>query len=146
MRLVPDGFERDTLFARAGDVVAMMEQGDSMAIFAATPGDFIDEMRVVPSEEPEPVEAVFAARPSSISHHECITRSAKGLRLSGILDTEATTMPADQQGGVDISALRHHIAADRAAGATPWLLLAAAGDTCRRQTTTLRPVSTSVKA
>jgi aromatic-L-amino-acid decarboxylase len=53
----------------------------------------------------------------------------KGLRLSGIPDAEARSMPADSHGRIDMPALRRQLAHDRAEGARPWLLVAAAGDT-----------------
>jgi aromatic-L-amino-acid/L-tryptophan decarboxylase len=53
----------------------------------------------------------------------------KGLRLSGIPDAEARSMPADSHGRIDLPALRRQMAQDRAEGARPWLLVAAAGDT-----------------
>lgn len=53
----------------------------------------------------------------------------KGLRLSGIPDTEARSMPADSRGRIDVPALRRELAQDRAEGAVPWLLVAVAGDT-----------------
>jgi aromatic-L-amino-acid decarboxylase len=53
----------------------------------------------------------------------------KGLRLSGIPDAEARSMPADGRDLIDLPALRRRLAQDRAEGARPWLLVAAAGDT-----------------
>jgi aromatic-L-amino-acid decarboxylase len=53
----------------------------------------------------------------------------KGLRLSGIPDAEARSMPAGSRGRIDVPALRRQLAQDRAEGAVPWLLVAVAGDT-----------------
>ena len=229
MRLVPDALERATLVAQASDLVEGIERRHgSTAIHADTPSAIIAQMRVLPGEEPLPVEIVFSRLASaaqfgwdkghggdvayipsgglysgaiaawlaaavhaftaasfeapalvaleqsvlswlatvvgmpadaegillsggSLANQTAIVCARercrtgyrpivyltprvhhsvrKGLRLSGILDAEATTMPADARGGVDVSALRRQIAADQAAGATPWLLVAAAGDT-----------------
>lgn len=53
----------------------------------------------------------------------------KALRLSGIADGESRFMPVDNNGRIDVSAMRQQLAQDRAAGVRPWLIVAAAGDT-----------------
>ena len=53
----------------------------------------------------------------------------KGLRLSGIADSESRFMPVDESGRIDIDALRRQLDQDRVDGFQPWLFVAAAGDT-----------------
>jgi len=59
------------------------------------------------------------------AHHSL----AKGLRIAGLAETVQRRVPMDAGYRMDPAALAEQIASDRAAGLTPWLLLATAGTT-----------------
>jgi glutamate/tyrosine decarboxylase-like PLP-dependent enzyme len=59
------------------------------------------------------------------AHHSL----AKGLRIAGMGEAVLRDVPVDARFRMDTAALARLVAADRAAGLAPWLLLAAAGTT-----------------
>lgn len=63
---------------------------------------------------------------TSSQAHLCVTKSA---RLAGILPDRVRTIPVDARYGLRLDALREAIAADRAAGLRPFLVVSSAGTT-----------------
>jgi glutamate/tyrosine decarboxylase-like PLP-dependent enzyme len=60
---------------------------------------------------------------------QCHSSCAKGLRVLGLLPQQLRVLPSDAHFRLDAAALRQAIAADRAAGRVPWLVVANAGST-----------------
>lgn len=92
-------------------------------------GSLANLIAIVTAREAAGVRAADVARSVVYATEQAHHSLAKGLRIAGLGECVQRSVPIDARFRMRAPALAERVAADRAAGLTPWLLLASAGTT-----------------